>query len=62
MLPHAIDAKMRPSTLDAAVTVLNEGSLEHLMRMVEIEMVDDTVAEMGCEHLTTLGIGDDEAI
>ena len=62
MPSQAIDAVVRSPSPDATVTVLDEGALEHLVGVVEIEMVDDTVAEVGGKHLALLGIGDDEAL
>ena len=54
-------AVVRASAFDTAVAVLDEGALEQLVRVVEIKMMHNAVAEMGGKHLAPLGVGDDKA-
>ena len=51
---------MRTASLDAAVAVVDECALIHLMRVVVIKMMHDSVTEVGGKHFTLLGVVDDK--
>ncbi len=55
------DAEMGTAPADAAVGVGDEGALQHLVRVVVIQVMDDPVPELRGEHLPPLRVADDEA-
>ena len=55
------DAEMSAAPADAAVGVGDEGALQHLVRVVVIQVMDDPVPELRGKHLPPLRVADDEA-
>jgi len=60
MMLQTVYAIVGPPVAYAAIGVGYEGALQHLMGVVEIEMVNDTVAEIGGKHLAPLRLVDDK--
>ena len=61
MTLQSSDAIVCSAFLDATITVGNKSPLQHLVGVVEIEMVHDAVAELRGDYLSHLWVGDDEA-
>lgn len=57
---QTLHAKMRAPVLQTTVGVVDECPLEHFIGVIIIKVMHYPVAELGCEHLAFLGVGDDE--
>lgn len=61
MMFEAVDAIVCATALDAAVAVGDEGALEHLVGVVEVEVMHNAVAKVGGKDLAFLRVFDEEA-
>ena len=61
VLFQTIDSIMRTSSLDAGIAVLDEGSLQHLVHIVVVEMMNYPITKIRSEYLTKFRVRDDEA-
>lgn len=55
-----LNAEMRATPLDATVRVGDESSFEYLVCIVEIEVMDNSVTEIGGKDFSFLGVFDYE--
>lgn len=60
MLLQPVDTIMGSSTLDTAVSIMNKGALVKDVRIVVIQVMDNPIAELGGEHLSFFGVGDNK--
>ena len=61
VLLEAVDAVMCAAMEDATIRIGDESPLVQFVSVIVVEMVDDTVTEVGCKHFAFFRFGDNKA-